>query len=142
MGYEYYLYGMYIAKLMEILMDWSKKNDVEKILEVHLEVGEFAMTKPINVRSCLKLLSKGTIADSARFFVKKIPGVMSCKKCGYIGKAKKIYYVRMGIYTPSTKCPKCNEVALEVVQGKEYILRKIKFKRKGSELPEEISYEG
>ncbi len=140
MGYEYYVYGMYMSTIIQILMDWSKKNDVEKILEVHLEVGEFAMTKPVNVRSSFKLLLKGTIADSARFFVKKIPGVMACKKCGYIGKAKKIYYVRMGIYIPSTKCPKCNEVALEVVRGKEYVLKEIKFKRKGSELPEQVFY--
>jgi hydrogenase nickel incorporation protein HypA/HybF len=131
-----------MTETLQILIAWSKKNDVEKILEVHLEIGEFAMTKPKNVRALYKLLAKGTIAEGARLFVKKIPGVMSCKKCGYIGKAKKLYLLRSGTYIPLTKCPKCYEVALEVVQGKEYILKGIKFKRKGSELPEEVFYEG
>jgi hydrogenase nickel incorporation protein HypA/HybF len=138
MGYEYNT----VAKVMEVLIDWSKRNDVEKILEVHLEVGEFVMTKPMNVRHCFKLVSKGTIADGARLFVKKIRGVASCKKCGFIGKAPKIYYLRMGIYIPQYKCPKCDEVALEVVQGNEYVIKEIKFKRKGYELPEKVIYEG
>jgi hydrogenase nickel incorporation protein HypA/HybF len=131
-----------MAKVMEFMMDWAKKSDVEKILEVHLEVGEFAMTAPKTVRYCFKLLSKNTIANDARIFVKKIPGLMACKKCGYIGRGKRLYLVRRGIYIPSNQCPKCKEIAAEIVQGKEYILKRIKFKRKGSELPEEILYEG
>ena len=131
-----------MAKVMEFMMDWAKKSDVEKILEVHLEVGEFAMTTPKHVRYCFKLLSKGTIAERAKIFVKKIPGVMACQKCGYIGKGKRLYLVRRGIYIPSAQCPKCSQTSLKIVQGNEYILKEIKFKRKGSELSEEIFYGG
>jgi hydrogenase nickel insertion protein HypA len=128
--------------MMEMLKDWAKKNDVEKILEIHLELGEFTMFQNRNFRATFKLLSKGTVSDHAKLFIKKIPGVMACKKCGYIGRGKNLYLVRRGTYQPSTQCPKCKETSLEIVQGKEYFVREIMLRRKGSELAEKAFYNG
>jgi len=122
-------------------MDWAKKNNVEKILEVHLEVGEFTYAQPKFVRLNFKLMSKGTVVEGARIFIKKKPGMMACYYCGYVGKGKRILHLRMGIKLPSMKCPKCGEKVI-IVQGNEYVLRKIKFKKKDSQLPEEVFYEG
>jgi len=125
-----------------MLKDWAKKNDVEKILEIHLELGEFAMFQYRSFRATFKLISKGTVADHAKLFIKKVRGVMACKKCGYIGRGRKLYPVRRGTYQPSTQCPKCKEMSLEIVQGKEYIVKEIMFRRKCSELSEKAFYNG
>lgn len=123
-----------------MLKDWAKKNDVEKILEIHLELGEFAMFQSRNFRETFKLISKRTVADHAKLFIKKIRGVMVCKKCGYTGRGVKLYLVRRGTYQPSTQCPKCKGISLEIVRGKEYIVKEIIFRRKGSELSEKAFY--
>ncbi|MGQ9781628.1 MAG: hydrogenase maturation nickel metallochaperone HypA [Nitrososphaeria archaeon] len=130
-----------ISKMIEILSDWAKKDNIEKILEVHFEVGEYLLTTPENVRSHFRMLSKNTVAEGAKIYVKKRKGVMTCFGCGYIGRGKKALNIRKGIKVPSMTCPKCGGTT-KIIQGREYVISKIRFKRKGSDLAEEALYDG
>lgn len=57
-----------------------------------------------------------------------------------MGRGRKVLYLRMNIKVLRRECPKCSTMA-EKIQGNEYIISKIKFKKKGSESPEEAFYD-
>jgi len=129
-----------MSKMIEILSEWARKDDVERILEVHLEVGEYLLTTTKNIRSNFKLLSKNTVAEGAKVYVRKRRGAMACLNCGYIGRGKKALNIRKGIKVPSLTCPRCGGTT-KIVQGREYVISRIKFKRKGSDSAEEALYD-
>jgi len=60
-----------MSKMVKILLEWAKKDDIEKILQVHFEVGDYVMTTPKNVKSHFTMLSKNTVAEGAKAYVKK-----------------------------------------------------------------------
>jgi len=127
-----------VSKLVEALLDWSKKNHVEKILVIHLKVGEAVMVDPEHVKRNFQLLTKGTLMEDAVLHVEVEESVVKCKRCGYKGRYLSPRYSGGVMFSP--KCPICGGEA-EFVRGKEYLVEKIRYYKRGARLAEETFYD-
>lgn len=105
------------------------------VLEVRIKIGELTHLNPEQISFWLKQLFKGTLAQTAKITVEKMPLVIECRECHYQGPAEKekvgeddLYYFP---FSPSFRCPVCESSEVELKAGKECVLEKIKIKRGG-----------
>ncbi|MHA1410123.1 MAG: hydrogenase maturation nickel metallochaperone HypA [Candidatus Odinarchaeia archaeon] len=104
--------------------------NVEKILQINLEIGEFTLLNHHQLRFALKTLAKGTIAEGAKITIKTIKGSIKCEKCGYEGTRQVEDIDHMMIsFTPFT-CPKCSSPDTVIISGREVNIKNIQLKLK------------
>ncbi|MEM3404479.1 MAG: hydrogenase maturation nickel metallochaperone HypA [Nitrososphaeria archaeon] len=127
-----------VLKLVEALLDWAKKNNVEEVLVIRLRIGEAVMVDPDHVKRNFQLLTKGTLIGDAILQIENEESIVKCKECGYKGRYLSQRYGGGVILSP--KCPKCGGKA-EIVQGEEYVIKGIRYYKKGSRLAEETFYD-
>jgi hydrogenase nickel incorporation protein HypA/HybF len=65
--------------IVEIVSEQAKG---AKVLEVTLEVGQFAAVVPAALRFCFEVVAQGTVAEGARLEIIEIPGRGRCNTCG------------------------------------------------------------
>ncbi|MCC6013164.1 MAG: hydrogenase maturation nickel metallochaperone HypA [Candidatus Verstraetearchaeota archaeon] len=98
----------------------SKKMKLKKITSIHIEIGEFTHINPLQFRFCFKILSKGTILENSRLYIRKIKPTFLCKNC-----KRKIKKDIKEIMELQMKCPYCKG-DIELEEGKELLVKKIK----------------
>jgi hydrogenase nickel incorporation protein HypA/HybF len=66
-------------RIVEIVSDRAMG---AKVLEVTLEIGQFAAVVPEALRFCFDVVARGTVAEGARLEIIEIPGRGRCNDCG------------------------------------------------------------
>ena len=103
-----------IESILNICLKYAKENDVQKILAIHLEVGEMSDLQDEWMQNYFDHLTKGSIAEGARLKIKRTPVVM---KCGSCGTSFEINIRAKG----DIKCPQCDsEKNYTLISGREY----------------------
>jgi hydrogenase nickel incorporation protein HypA/HybF len=97
---------------------------VKKVLEVALEVGDLTLINPVQLEFCFNVASEGTILGGSTLKIHSKPALVRCK-CGYKGCPTK----GQGGFTPISYliCPDCGTGGLEIVEGKELSIKRIKY---------------
>jgi hydrogenase nickel incorporation protein HypA/HybF len=111
-----------LTKILPIIEETAHTNQLKKITDIYLQVGDLRQCQPEFLEFALKTLMKGGAAESARLHIEIIPTKMLCSKC------KNEFIVAEEIFL----CPKCGEPDLELLSGKEFILRKIIGEKDGN----------
>ena len=95
--------------IIEIVADEAKRNGLQRIIRIKLQVGEFAAVVPDSLTFCFELVSRDTIAAGAVLEIETVGIVARCDKCDHS------FDVRDQVFL----CPKCGDPVLELVSGRE-----------------------
>ena len=87
--------------ILDILLKCAVSNDVSRIINVHLRIGEMSDLEGEWIQHYFDYLSKGTVAEGAVIKIKKVPVQFACDKCSAIfsidiKKVEKILCIKCG----------------------------------------------
>jgi hydrogenase nickel incorporation protein HypA/HybF len=100
-------------RILEIALKYAEPNQVEKIVAIHLKIGELSDLEDEWIQKYFDYLSKGTIAEGAQLKIQRTPVVMECEDCGF----------SFEIDLKETKdilCPECGHSKCNLISGREY----------------------
>ena len=118
-------------QIFSIVMKVAKENNVKKILEINIEVGQLTFLNPDQLKFALKVLSEDTIAQDAKIRIEIIQPEIRCNSCKYTGRISYDGPESHTIYPIIfLKCPKCGSTDVEIIRGKECNIKNIKAIRK------------
>jgi hydrogenase nickel incorporation protein HypA/HybF len=101
-----------MSSILDIVVDYAKRNKVTKVNKINLEVGEFSDLLPDWMQHYFDFVSKDTVADKAELVIDKIPALLKCRTCGneFTVNRDKLEFI----------CTKCNSADLEILRGREF----------------------
>ncbi|VVB87019.1 putative hydrogenase nickel incorporation protein HypA [uncultured archaeon] len=111
--------------IIDAVLDAARKNDAQKVNEVFLEIGELTALNPDQLKFIFETITRGTAAEGARYDIKVIKPLISCKKCSYRGPIE--FFEKLHFFLPVIKCPQCNETDVDIIEGRECCVKKIKI---------------
>ncbi len=113
--------------IVETVVEAAKQNNVVRVMEVNVEVGEFTFLIPEQLAFNFEIASKNTVAEGAKLKIIKKKGVLKCEDCGATSESNADPDVppQMAAFAPM-KCPECGSSATEIVGGKEFVITDIR----------------
>jgi hydrogenase nickel incorporation protein HypA/HybF len=112
--------------ILKAVIENAENNQAIEVIDVVVEFGQLALLNPEQVKFMLDVLSEDTIAKGAKFIIESIPIEIKCKKCGFEGT---IDGSSLDHYAPIVKCPKCDAYPVDVLNGKDVIVKKISIEK-------------
>ncbi len=99
--------------ILDILLKHAASNDVSRIINVHLKIGEMSDLEGEWIQHYFDYLSKGTVAQGAVIKIKKVPVQFICDKCSMVFSIdiKKVEEIH---------CVKCGSAECTLKSGMEY----------------------
>ncbi|HID27203.1 MAG: hydrogenase maturation nickel metallochaperone HypA [Methanosarcinales archaeon] len=110
--------------MIDIILESANKNNINKIQEVCIEVGELTSLNPEQLKFIFKVISKNTILEGAKINIKVIPTFIECNNCDYKGSID--FYEKLHYIIPDIKCPKCHDLKVNISKGRECNVKSIK----------------
>ena len=104
-----------INSILNVVMKHAVANNVNKVVAVHLQVGEMCDLEEKWMQDYFDYLSKGGIAEGARLVVERTPVVMKCDNCGAS------FNVDLK-QNAALACPECGGEKYSMVSGREYYI--------------------
>lgn len=93
--------------VLDIIAEEAKRQSFARVRAVRLEIGALSHVEPEAMRFCFDAVSRGTIAEAARFEVIDVPGEAWCMHC-----SKTVAIMRR-----LDACPACGGYQLQVTAG-------------------------
>ena len=104
------MHEMAIAEgILDIALDYARKNGARRIGEIGLQIGEMAGVEGEALSMAFHAISQGTIAEGARLVRKDVPLIGKCSHCG------RECHIEHYDFT----CPACKEGVLGILSGRE-----------------------
>lgn len=98
-----------------------------KVARIDLEIGELTFLNPQQVGFWIEELLKGTQGEGAEVVFKTVPARVRCSSCGYEGplavREDPLYHEALPVFA----CPKCERGKLEILEGRDYVVRSIEI---------------
>ncbi len=110
--------------IIDAVLETAKKNNARKVKEVFLEIGELTALNPEQLRFIFETLTKGTVAEGAGINMKIMKPVIKCV-CSYKGHIE--FFEKLHFFLPVIKCPQCGGTDVEIIEGRECCIRKIRI---------------
>jgi hydrogenase nickel incorporation protein HypA/HybF len=113
------------ASLVEAVMDALKGREVKMVKEVEIELGALSFITEDQMRDVFEMAAAGTPVEGARLSIVKKEGRVRCQGCGYEGdpgshdEVEDHHHVHL-------HCPKCNGPVVEILEGKDIILKNVR----------------
>ncbi|HTN47985.1 MAG TPA: hydrogenase maturation nickel metallochaperone HypA [Burkholderiaceae bacterium] len=101
--------------VLQIVEDTARASAATQVRAVLLEIGALSHVEQGALRFCLDAVTRGTLAEGARFDVLATPGRAWCLPCG-----ESVALARLG-----DACPQCGSYQLQVTQGEEMKVKEI-----------------
>ena len=101
--------------IINAVLDTANENNATEVNEVTIEVGRLAMINPEQLHFILGVLI-------AKINFNEIPVEMECYDCNFKGEA---ILDDSDHYAPLVKCPECDSLKVEVLNGKDIIVKNI-----------------
>jgi hydrogenase nickel incorporation protein HypA/HybF len=92
-----------VESILALALDNARKADANKILKIHLVVGELSGVLDQSVGFYFGFLSRNTIASQA------VPAQLLCRTCSMVFLPQRLDF----------HCPICKEQQVEIVAGRE-----------------------
>lgn len=108
--------------IINAVLDTANENNATEVNEVTIEVGRLAMINPEQLQFILGVLIENTIMEDAKINFNEIPVEMECYDCNFRGEA---ILDDSDHYAPLVKCPECDSLKVEVLNGKDIIVKNI-----------------
>ncbi len=111
--------------IVDAVLDAAKKNNAKKVNEIFLEIGELTALNPEQLKFIFQTITKGTVADGARYDIQVVRPLIKCNKCSYNGTIE--FLEKLHFFLPVIKCPKCGDIDVDIIAGRECCVKKIKI---------------
>lgn len=107
---------MHELSVTQSILDIALKNaGSRKIQQINLVIGQFSSIVDDSVQFYWDVISKETVAEGARLRFERIPGEMTCQKCGHV-------------FRPTGEtfdCPSCWSPFVKITKGEEFQVESI-----------------
>jgi len=107
--------------LIEGVLHAAEEAGAEQVESVELEVGLFQQVVPEAMRTAWEAVSENTPAQGAELRLTEVPAVARCRTCGARFEPNVEY---------SFACPKCDQADVEIVAGRDIVLKSVTCKVK------------
>ena len=95
--------------ILQIVEDAAGNQGFRRVTEVRLEIGALSGVEPEALTFCLDVVLRGSVADSARVELERLPGQGFCLACGETVAVAALY----------DACPKCGSYQVQATGGTE-----------------------
>ena len=102
--------------ILSTVLESAKKNDVSRVVTIHLEIGELNDLKPEWIQHYFDTLSKDTPAENAKIVVHSKPTEFTCADC----EEKFVLDLKS---VSSVRCPACGGGNCSLSGGSEFYIR-------------------
>lgn len=104
-----------VRQVVHTVEEFAKENNVDKIAEIVLDIGEVSMIIPKYVEDVYPAVIKGTILEDAKLIINVVPGIVECEECDEI----------YNIVEHEGYCPNCGSFEKTVLSGDSFLIREI-----------------
>lgn len=108
--------NMHELSVTQSILDIAVKNaGYRKITQINLVIGQFSSIVDDSVQFYWDVISKDTAAEGARLHFERIPGEMTCQRCGHA-------------FHPTGEtfdCPACSSPFVKITKGEEFQVESI-----------------
>ena len=115
-----------LRNVVDIVVGECAGKDVKAVRTVYLTVGELRDVVEDIVPGLFKWLARDTVAADADVFIRRVPAMVRCNKCGDIFK--------INVRDPKTwECPRCHAYQdYRLFSGNEFRIERIEVEGKGA----------
>ncbi len=111
--------------IVDAVLDAARKNEARKVEDVFIEIGELTALNPGQLKFIFETITRGTVAEGARYNIEVIKPLIECRKCSYRGAIE--FFERLHFFLPVIKCPECGGTDVDIIAGRECSVKKIKI---------------
>ncbi len=101
--------------ILEITLRHAQQARARRVTALHLVIGQLASIVDDSVQFYWDIIARGTLADGAVLYFRRIPAEMMCTVCS----------TRYVLPTDDMACPSCHSTQVKVVSGSEFYLDSI-----------------
>ncbi len=100
---------------MTIVESAVRKNNLDRVVRVVLEIGQFSGVEPELLRFAFKVIKKGTVLEQAEIEMEVPSLLLYCHECEteYLGELDQL------------RCPACLKERFKVIRGREMLVKSI-----------------
>lgn len=107
---------MHELSVTQGILDIALKNAGErKITQINLVIGQFSSIVDDSIQFYWDIISKDTVAETARLHFERIPGEMTCQQCGHAFRPA----------GETFECPSCSSPFVKITKGEEFQVESI-----------------
>ena len=112
--------------IINAILETAESNNATEVTEVTIEIGRLAMINPEQLMFILGVLVENTIVEDAEIKVEEIPVEVECSDCSFHGDA---ILDDKDHYAPLVKCPECGSLKVEILNGRDIVVKNIVIER-------------
>jgi hydrogenase nickel incorporation protein HypA/HybF len=114
------------SSIVESVLEFAAKNEIKKVLEVKLLIGELMAVEREQLRFCYIAITRETAMEDSSLEIEQVEATVHCRHCSFRGRPK--YWEDALCFEPivTLQCPECGKAA-EPAQGKECAIKTIKY---------------
>jgi len=112
--------------MFKLVLEEAEKAGAKKVSKVDLVIGEMTGALSECVQFYFNLISRGTIVEGAAIGIRMVPPMVLCRNCKQTSKIPKKEY---------WKCPHCDEGSMEIIAGRELLVKSIGVELDGDNSP-------
>ena len=102
-------------ELLNITLEHARKANAQRILKIHLVIGDLTGFVGENIQFYFEMLSKGTNAEKASLSISRIPARARCRQCQNEFTLEEMNWV----------CPRCGGFIEDILSGREFYVESI-----------------
>ncbi|MDR3594066.1 hydrogenase maturation nickel metallochaperone HypA [Clostridium sp.] len=104
-----------VIEVVKTVENFAKKNELIKIDTLVLQIGELSSMMPRYIEACYPVAVDGTVLQDTKLEIEVLPANAICKKCNKV----------FNLIENKGKCPNCESNDLEILCGKEFMIKEI-----------------
>lgn len=112
--------------IVKTAIEVAEKNNAQEITEVTIEIGEFTLLNPEQLKFMIEVLGENTLLEGADIVIEKISIEIKCKSCNFVGAVPSD---DLDHFVPIIDCPECESRDLEIIKGRECNVKTIKIEK-------------
>ena len=99
--------------LIEQLVDVLKREKSTRVIEINVVMGAMSGVERVPFEFAFPVAAEGTPIAGAVLNIEEVPLVLKCSDCSQETETDDLIMI----------CPRCNSVSVEIVQGKEFLIK-------------------
>jgi hydrogenase nickel incorporation protein HypA/HybF len=112
--------------IVQAVLHHADKAGATEVKSVTVGLGEWSTFQKEQVRFWVRTAFASTKAAGARVFFRTLPGKIRCRACGTEGRGSSSVEGINPFTGPVLQCPSCGSADVEITQGREAIISKIR----------------
>lgn len=111
------------VSIIQAVTEAATVHGATRVAAIHLQIGQMSMLNHDQLLFGIEVAARETIAEKAAVTIEVLPIKILCKSCG----AESLLKEGQSLYDvlSSMACPQCSSREVEVVQGRECIVKDI-----------------